>query len=131
MMVLLAALVLAAAPQPGSHAFLDASSKVDLLRPPSVVACDPGSNEGTIVVGVRFRKASRAGSVRVRAGKLHGFVTSESGYWLRNEIGLGWHYKTVRGHCGRVNFVDYRLGRRKAGVHKVVHLRVRVEARSG
>jgi hypothetical protein len=120
--------MVATVPQPGSHAFRDPGSQIDLLRPPAVVDCDPGSNECTIVVGVRFVKASRAGAVRVYAGRLHGFVTSESSYWLRSEIGAGWHYKRVKGHCGRVNFLNYRLGRRKAGVHKVVRLRVRVRA---
>ena len=119
---------MAAVPQPGSHAFLDKSSQIDLLRPPAVVDCDPGHTVGAIVVGVRFVKASRAGSVRAQAGRLNGFVTSETSYWLRSEIGGGWHYKTVRGHCGMVNFLNYRIGRRKPGVHRAVHLRVRVRA---
>ena len=129
-MNLLAIAVVAAAavPQPGSHPFRDKSSQVDLLRPPSVVDCDPGHSVGAIVVGVRFTKASRAGSVRAQTGRLHGFMTSETSYWLRSEIGGGWHYKTVRGHCGMVNFLNYRLGRRKPGVHRVVRLRVRVRA---
>jgi hypothetical protein len=130
-MSLLAASLAAAAvlaPQPGAHAFRDASSHLDLLRPPAVVDCDPGRTTGTIVVGVRFVKGSRAGSARVQAGRLNGFVTSETGYWLRSDIGGGWHYKTAHGHCGMVNFVNYRLGRRSAGVHRVVHLRVRVRA---
>jgi hypothetical protein len=122
------AVTAAAVPQPGSHAFRDHSSKVDFLRPPAVVGCDPGRTVGTIVVGVRFVKASRAGSVRAQTGRLHGFMTSETSYWLRSEIGGGWHYKTVHGHCGMVNFLNYRIGRRKAGVHRAVHLRVRVRA---
>jgi hypothetical protein len=124
-----AALVAAAAvPQPGSHPFRDSSSRVDLLRPPAVVDCDPGRTVGAIVVGVRFTKASRAGSVRAQTGRLHGFMTSETSWWLRRDIGGGWHYKTVHGHCGMVNFLNYRLGRRKPGVHRVVRLRVRVRA---
>jgi hypothetical protein len=127
--LLAVALVAAAAvPQPGSHPFRDKSSQVDLLRPPAVVDCDPGHSVGAIVVGVRFTKASRAGSVRAQTGRLHGFMTSETSYWLRSDIGGGWHYKTVRGHCGMVNFLNYRLGRREAGVHRVVRLRVRVRA---
>jgi hypothetical protein len=127
--LLAVALVAAAAvPQPGSHPFRDKSSQVDLLRPPAVVDCDPGHSVGAIVVGVRFTKASRAGSVRAQTGRLHGFMTSETSYWLRSDIGGGWHYKTVRGHCGMVNFLNYRLGRRKPGVHRVVRLRVRVRA---
>ena len=118
----------AVVPQPGSHAFRDKSSQVDLLRPPAVVDCDPGRTVGAIVVGVRFVKASRAGAVRAQTGRLHGFMTSETSYWLRSDIGGGWHYKTVHGHCGMVNFLNYRIGRRKPGVHRVVHLRVRVRA---
>ena len=59
-----AAAAAALAPQPGSHAFRDSGSQVDLLRPPAVIDCDPGHTYGTAVVGVRFVKASRAGSVR-------------------------------------------------------------------
>jgi hypothetical protein len=129
-MNLLAVALLAAAsvPQPGSHRFRDASSHVDLLRPPAVVDCDPGRTVGAIVVGVRFTRASRAGSVRAQTGRLHGFMTSETSYWLRSDIGGGWHYKTVHGHCGMVNFLNYRIGRRRPGVHRAVHLRVRVRA---
>jgi hypothetical protein len=120
----------AAVPQPGSEAFRDKSSQVDLLRPPSVVDCDPGHTYGTVVVGARFVKASRAGSVRAQTGRIGAFnwVTSETSYWLRSDIGGGWHYKTVRPHCGMVNFLNYRLGRRRPGVHRAVHLRVRVRA---
>jgi hypothetical protein len=118
----------AAVPQPGSHPFRDKSSQIDFLRPPAVVDCDPGRTVGTVVVGVRFVKASRAGSVRAQTGRLHGFMTSETSYWLRSDIGGGWHYKTVRPRCGVVNFLNYRIGRRKPGVHRVVHLRVRVRA---
>jgi hypothetical protein len=120
----------AAVPQPGSHAFRDRSSQVDLLRPPAVVDCDPGRTVGAVVVGVRFVKASRAGSVRAQTGRISHFnwVTSETSYWLRSDIGGGWHYKTVHAHCGAVNFLNYRLGRRKPGVHRAVHLRVRLRA---
>jgi hypothetical protein len=120
----------AAVPQPGSHAFRDPSSQVDLLRPPAVVDCDPGHSYGTVVVGVRFVKASRAGSVRAQTGRLGGpgWVISETSYWLRSDIGGGWHYKTVRPRCGVVNFLNYRIGRRKPGVHRALHLRVRVRA---
>jgi hypothetical protein len=130
MNILAAGLVTAAAavPQPGSQAFRDTSSQVDLLRPPAVVDCDPGRTVGAVVVGVRFVKASRAGGVRAQTGRLHGFMTSETSYWLRADIGGGWHYKTVHAHCGMVNFLNYRLGRRKPGVHRAVHLRVRVRA---
>jgi hypothetical protein len=118
----------AAVPQPGSHPFRDSSSQIDFLRPPAVVDCDPGHTTGAVVVGVRFVKASRAGGVRAQTGRLHGFETSETSYWLRSDIGGGWHYKTVHAHCGMVNFLNYRIGRRKPGVHRAVHLRVRVRA---
>jgi len=127
------ALVAAAvvAPQPGSHRFRDRSSQIDLLRPPAVVDCDPGHTYGTVVVGVRFVKAARAGSVRAQTGRLNSpfhWVISETSYWLRSDIGGGWHYKVVRPRCGEVNFLNYRIGRRRPGVHRVVHLRVRVRA---
>ena len=131
MNLLAVALVAAAAvPQPGSHKFRDKSSQVDLLRPPAVVDCDAGHTYGTVVVGVRFVKASRAGSVRAQTGRLDGpgWVISESSYWLRSDIGGGWHHKVVRPRCGEVNFLNYRLGRRRPGVHRAVHLRVRVRA---
>jgi hypothetical protein len=120
----------AVAPQPGSHAFRDKSSQIDLLKPPAVVDCEPGHTYGTAVVGVRFVKASRAGSVRAQTGRLNGpgWVISETSYWLRSEIGGGWHYKVVRPRCGEDNFLNYRIGRRKPGVHRVVHLHVRVRA---
>ncbi len=121
----------AAVPQPGSQPFRDKSSQVDLLRPPAVVGCDPGHTYGTAVVGVRFVKASRAGSVRAQTGRVNSpfqWVISETSYWLRSDIGGGWHYKTVHPRCGEVNFLNYRLGRRSPGVHRVVHLRVRVRA---
>ena len=72
MNLLAAALVAATAavPQPGSHAFRDKSSQVDLLKPPAVIDCDPGHTYGTAVVGVRFVKASRAGSVRAQTGRV-------------------------------------------------------------
>ena len=120
----------AAVPQPGSQPFRDESSQVDLLRPPAVVDCDPGHTYGTVVVGVRFVKASRAGGVRAQTGRSSHFswVTSETSYWLRSDIGGGWHYKTVHPHCGIDNFLNYRIGRRRPGVHRAVHLHVRVRA---
>jgi hypothetical protein len=121
----------AAVPQPGSHAFRDSSSQVDLLKPPALIDCDPGHTYGTAVVGVRFVKASRAGSVRAQTGRVNSsfhWVISETSYWLRSDIGGGWHYKTVHPRCGEDNFLNYRIGRRKPGVHRVVHLRVRVRA---
>ena len=121
----------AAVPQPGSHAFRDSSSQVDLLKPPAVIDCDPGHTYGTAVVGVRFVKSSRAGSVRAQTGRVNSsfhWVISETSYWLRSDIGGGWHYKTVHPRCGEDNFLNYRIGRRKPGVHRVVHLRVRVRA---
>ena len=121
----------AAVPQPGSHAFRDSSSQVDLLKPPAVVDCDPGHTYGTAVVGVRFVKSSRAGSVRAQTGRVNSsfhWVISETSYWLRSDIGGGWHYKTVHPRCGEVNFLNYRIGRRKPGVHRAVHLRIRVRA---
>ena len=133
-MNLLAAAVVAAAavaPQPGSHAFRDKSSQVDLLKPPAVIDCDPGHTYGTAVVGVRFVKGSRAGSVRAQTGRVNSsfhWVISETSYWLRSDIGGGWHYKTVHPRCGEDNFLNYRIGRRRPGVHRVVHLRVRVTA---
>ena len=121
----------AAVPQPGSHAFRDSSSQVDLLKPPAVIDCDPGHTYGTAVVGVRFVKSSRAGSVRAQTGRVNSpfqWVISETSYWLRSDIGGGWHYKTVHPRCGEDDFLNYRIGRRKPGVHRVVHLRVRVRA---
>ncbi len=121
----------AAVPQPGSHAFRDSSSQVDLLKPPALIDCDPGHTYGTAVVGVRFVKSSRAGSVRAQTGRVNSsfhWVISETSYWLRSDIGGGWHYKTVHPRCGEDNFLNYRIGRRKPGVHRVVHLRVRVRA---
>jgi hypothetical protein len=133
MNLLAAALVAATAavPQPGSHAFRDKSSQVDLLKPPAVIDCDPGHTYGTAVVGVRFVKASRAGSVRAQTGRVASpfqWVISETSYWLRSDIGGGWHYKLVHPRCGEANFLNYRIGRRKPGVHRVVHLRIRVRA---
>ena len=121
----------AAVPQPGSHAFRDSSSQVDLLKPPALIDCDPGHTYGTAVVGVRFVKSSRAGSVRAQTGRVNSsfhWVISETSYWLRSDIGGGWHYKTVHPRCGEDNFLNYRIGRRKPGVHRVVHLRIRVRA---
>ena len=121
----------AAAPQSGSHAFRDRSSQVDLLKPPAVIDCDSGHTYGTAVVGVRFVKASRAGSVRAQTGRVNSsfhWVISETSYWLRSDIGGGWHYKVVHPRCGELNFLNYRIGRRKPGVHRAVHLRIRVRA---
>ena len=133
MNLLAGALITAAAvaPQPGSHAFRDKSSQVDLLKPPAVIDCDSGHTYGTAVVGVRFVKASRAGSVRAQTGRVNSpfhWVISETSYWLRSDLGGGWHYKFVHPRCGEVNFLNYRIGRRKPGVHRAVHLRIRVRA---
>jgi len=126
-----AAAAAALVPQPGSHPFRDRSSQVDLLAPPTVIDCQAGHTYGIAVVGVRFLQRSRAGSVRAQTGRAASpfqWVISETSYWLRSEIGGGWHYKAVRPRCGEVNFLNYRIGRRRPGVHRVVHLRVRVRA---